>query len=46
MEMSNFIESQRLAYRNMDLTTLEPINVFLFHPLFAKEWCTRLATAI
>lgn len=46
MEISNFIESQRLAYRNMDLTTLEPINVFLFHPLFAKEWCTRISTAI
>ena len=46
MEIKKFIDSMLNALGNMDLTTIEPMNQYIFHPLFAKEWIARIQKII
>jgi hypothetical protein len=46
MAIKDFIQSMQAALGNMDLSTYEPINPFLFHPLFDQEWVERIKEVV
>ncbi|GAF74202.1 unnamed protein product, partial [marine sediment metagenome] len=46
MGINSFIDSILIAMGNMDLSTLEPMDNFMFHPLFSKEWIEKVEEVI
>lgn len=46
MTIKKFIYSFLKAVGNMDISTLEPMSNFMFHPLFAKEWVDKIEQVI
>ncbi len=42
MGINHFIDTMLEALGSMDLSTLEPMSNFIFHPLFDREWIERI----
>ena len=45
-EIKEFIEAFKIAVGNMDLSTLEPMSNFMFHPLFPEQWIYKWENVI
>ena len=46
MGINQFTEAMLEALGSMDLSTLEPMSNFVFHPLFDKEWIEKIEEVI